>query len=242
MTPKEEYYEEYDEQDENWEEEQDYEEEYEDEGQSYNQYIYQSPNLSFSEWYSIKFGQLNIIIQAFFWLTYGFVWIPLYFIISDKRRIMYEPHQNYRAQFGQNRANQVGRVKQLGAKPTFKSKPTAITNSIPPQPPPPPPPIQSQQNMVDRTTKSSSGLISLVDLNNANVDEISKLPGIGPIQARKILQVRESIGGFYSLEQFAKAMSLKPHIVEQLNELVIFGPSSPQSESGSAKKRGRVVD
>jgi hypothetical protein len=38
---------------------------------------------TFSTWYTDKFGQLNIGVQAVLWLFYGFIWIPIYYIMSE---------------------------------------------------------------------------------------------------------------------------------------------------------------
>ena len=78
-----------------------------------------------------------------------------------------------------------------------------------------------------------------VDLNNAPEEVIADLPGVGPILAKKAIGIRQSTGGFASLEGFAEALGLKPHIVERLRDLVVVVPV-PQQEPSAL--RGRVVD
>jgi len=38
----------------------------------------------FSSWYANKFGQLNIVAQVIMWIFYGFIWIPILYLKSQK--------------------------------------------------------------------------------------------------------------------------------------------------------------
>ena len=78
-----------------------------------------------------------------------------------------------------------------------------------------------------------------VDVNSAPVEALADLPGIGAILARKAFDIREQTGGFVSLESFAEALGLKPHIIERIRTIVVVGPVS---EAPAEVLKGRMVD
>ena len=45
---------------------------------------------------------------------------------------------------------------------------------------------------------------SKVNINTATAEELTKLPGVGPATAKKIIEYRTQAGGFRSIEQFKK--------------------------------------
>nr|WP_255571779.1 helix-hairpin-helix domain-containing protein [Anoxybacillus sp. ST70] len=80
----------------------------------------------------------------------------------------------------------------------------------------------------------------LVDINKATEEEISSIPAIGGLLAKKIVMVREKEGGFRSLEHFSECLQLKPHVVEKIRPFIKF----PELESPSKQNKyeGRIVD
>ena len=51
-----------------------------------------------------------------------------------------------------------------------------------------------------------------VDLNTADTTELMKIPGIGPVRAKKIVDYRRSLGGFHSIAQVHEAYDLPEHL------------------------------
>ncbi len=51
-----------------------------------------------------------------------------------------------------------------------------------------------------------------VNLNTADTTELMKIPGIGPVRAKKIIDYRRSLGGFYSIKQVHEAYDLPEHL------------------------------
>lgn len=98
---------------------------------------------------------------------------------------------------------------------------------------PPAPPIRTYES--PSTTQDSS----TIDLNNASERELASLPGIGIIVAKRAVKLRESRGGFRSVEDFGEALNLKPHIVERINPLVSVSAIQQSQRSHSS---GRIVD
>jgi hypothetical protein len=76
-----------------------------------------------------------------------------------------------------------------------------------------------------------------VDLNAAPEAAIAALPGIGPILARRAVEVRDARGGFASVDDFADALDLKPHVLERIRPLAFTTPLTARP-----RPMGRRVD
>jgi DNA uptake protein ComE-like DNA-binding protein len=66
----------------------------------------------------------------------------------------------------------------------------------------------------------------LVDINNASVTALLKLPGIDGDLATEICECREKVGGFSSLEDFGATLDVDGGVVESLRDRVVFLPRS----------------
>lgn len=64
----------------------------------------------------------------------------------------------------------------------------------------------------------------LVDVNNAPVRVIAQLPGMTHALAQQVVRVRETVGGFVSVEDLSAAASLPPNLTPELAEYTIFLP------------------
>ena len=62
-----------------------------------------------------------------------------------------------------------------------------------------------------------------LDLNRASVDEIARLPGVGPSLARRIVDERERRGRFESLEGLRGILGMGPKKLSALRESVTVG-------------------
>jgi competence ComEA-like helix-hairpin-helix protein len=62
-----------------------------------------------------------------------------------------------------------------------------------------------------------------LDLNRATVDELARLPGVGPSLARRILDERERRGRFDSPEALRQVMGVGPKKLAALRDLVTVG-------------------
>lgn len=51
-----------------------------------------------------------------------------------------------------------------------------------------------------------------VDLNTADTTELMRIPGIGPVRAKHIVEYRQSLGGFHSIAQVHEAYDLPEHL------------------------------
>jgi len=77
-----------------------------------------------------------------------------------------------------------------------------------------------------------------VDINHALDSEIAKLPRINLILAKKIIGIRERLGGFVSFDQFVQEVNLSESIVEAIQDQVIFTEIKHENQSS----KGRIID
>ncbi|MNP50961.1 Helix-hairpin-helix motif protein [compost metagenome] len=111
---------------------------------------------------------------------------------------------------------------------------------IPPVPPVPPRaptnPSDAGPARPDSAPKQADPNSKVVDVNTATLEELVEVLGIETIGAKRIIQQRDVVGGFKSVEQIGELLGLKPHHVEKLRQLATFTPLTSQA------KGGRVID
>lgn len=90
---------------------------------------------------------------------------------------------------------------------------------------PPTPPLQKEKTKV-------------VDINKASEKEISELYGIGPIIAKKVINLREEKNGFSSFNDFKDSVNLANHIAKNLKNKLEFS-ELPDKE---IQVSGRLID
>ncbi len=56
----------------------------------------------------------------------------------------------------------------------------------------------------------------VVEINSATADQLMKLPGLGPVLSKRIVDFREVLGGFWSVEQVKEVYGITPGLYEQL--------------------------
>ncbi len=84
--------------------------------------------------------------------------------------------------------------------------------------------------------------ITKVNINNANIEKLIKLPGIGPIKAKAIIHYREKIGEFKSLKELIRVKGIGEKTFEKIlpylemvgdsTEIIILNPDSLKEVSG----------
>jgi competence ComEA-like helix-hairpin-helix protein len=77
-----------------------------------------------------------------------------------------------------------------------------------------------------------------LDLNRANAEDLDRLPGIGPVLARRILDQRARAGPFRSVDELRAVRGVGPRLLERLRPRVTV---SRAAASGSARGAGPDV-
>lgn len=62
--------------------------------------------------------------------------------------------------------------------------------------------------------------IKKVNINNCSEIELTELPGISIVTAKKIIKKREEINGFKTIEEFFSFIKLKPHMENQIKDRI----------------------
>jgi competence protein ComEA len=72
---------------------------------------------------------------------------------------------------------------------------------------------------------AASGVISgPLDLNRASVEELTRLPGIGPVLANRIVEWREGNGRFRTVAELERVPGIGPRMMERLTPLLQVVP------------------
>lgn len=67
---------------------------------------------------------------------------------------------------------------------------------------------------------------SRIDINKAGPVELDRLPGIGAVKARAMIDLREKLGGFRSIEQLEEVKGIGKTTIEKLRPLVKISPTT----------------
>ena len=75
-----------------------------------------------------------------------------------------------------------------------------------------------------------------INLNTATSEELQQVPGIGPVTAEKILQMRKSYGAFKSVDDLRAVRGIGPKRLEKMRKYLTVGKAASQSKPASASK------
>lgn len=81
------------------------------------------------------------------------------------------------------------------------------------------PGLEAVTGDASQVTNSSTAMINV---NTAGVDELDKLPGVGPSLARRIVEYRQKNGQFSSIDELDNVEGIGPSKMESLKDLVTF--------------------
>jgi competence ComEA-like helix-hairpin-helix protein len=73
-----------------------------------------------------------------------------------------------------------------------------------------------------------------IDLNAANAKELQQLPGVGPVTAQRIIEMREKSGRFRRVEDLLAVRGISRKKLDALKPFVTVSP--PPTPSAPAKK------
>jgi DNA uptake protein ComE-like DNA-binding protein len=87
-------------------------------------------------------------------------------------------------------------------------------------------PVLAKEVGIGRPDKRGAADAGVVDVNNASVTALLRLPGVDGDLATQIIESREKLGGFSSLEDFGTTLDVDGRVVEGLRDQVVFLPRS----------------
>jgi DNA uptake protein ComE-like DNA-binding protein len=87
-------------------------------------------------------------------------------------------------------------------------------------------PALAQEIGIGRPDRAGADAAGLVDVNNANVTALLTLPGVDGDLATEIVETREKVGGFSSLEDCGAQLDIGGGAIEALRGKVVFLPRS----------------
>jgi comEA protein len=75
-----------------------------------------------------------------------------------------------------------------------------------------------------------------INLNTATSEELQQVPGIGPVTAEKILQMRKSYGAFKSVDDLSAIRGIGPKRLEKMRKYLTVGKATSTTKPASAPK------
>ena len=75
-----------------------------------------------------------------------------------------------------------------------------------------------------------------VNLNTASSEELQQVPGIGPVTAEKILQMRKSYGAFKSVDDLSAIRGIGPKRLEKMRKYLTVGKATSATKPANAPK------
>lgn len=99
-----------------------------------------------------------------------------------------------------------------------------------------------KREVIDLTsqTKSAAQTERLTDVNNCSEAELTALPGINVVFAKKVINFRENERPFKSVEDFITVMNIKPHFAKQIRKIICVNKVNMKKVKKA--KSERIID
>lgn len=68
--------------------------------------------------------------------------------------------------------------------------------------------------------------LPVIDINHADTTQWERLPGIGPVLARRIVTFRERLGGFHAIAQVGETFGLADSVFNKIQGMLVLGEVS----------------
>jgi comEA protein len=75
-----------------------------------------------------------------------------------------------------------------------------------------------------------------INLNTASSEELQQVPGIGPVTAEKILQMRKSYGAFKSVDDLSAIRGIGPKRLEKMRKYLTVGKATSATKPAGVPK------
>ena len=101
-------------------------------------------------------------------------------------------------------------------------------------------PKQPEKQNEYRPVKKKPDII--LNINSADVKEITKLPGINVVQAKKAIRYREENGGFKTKVEFYTLLKLKEYFIKEIEDMIEIGETDNKNKFIENEDKDRTVD
>jgi competence ComEA-like helix-hairpin-helix protein len=81
-----------------------------------------------------------------------------------------------------------------------------------------------------------------VNINTATSEELQQVPGIGPVTAEKILQMRKSYGSFKSVDDLLAIKGIGKKRLEKMRKYLTVGKPAPASKAPPPRAQSKEPD
>ena len=80
-----------------------------------------------------------------------------------------------------------------------------------------------------------------ININTGDVDELTSLPGIGPVKAEAIIKYREENGLFKNIDDLDKVYGIGEKTIARIKEDITVGEAAPAEAATTVNKKGKEL-
>ena len=84
----------------------------------------------------------------------------------------------------------------------------------------------AKNGIVQNPSERNTNYLQTIDINDADTSLFIQLPGIGSKLARRIINFRDKLGGFYSVDQVGETFGLADSVFQKLKSRLICGETA----------------
>ncbi|MCD6578772.1 ComEA family DNA-binding protein [bacterium] len=119
-------------------------------------------------------------------------------------------------------------TKTTTTKPAYTYEPLKKTNTTTSEP------AKTTEPKVQTNTVSNEDNSNKIDINNAGAEELQKLPRIGPVKSKSIIDYRNSHNGFQNVDDLVNVSGIGPKTMASLKPLIYCGSYDGEKSGQSA--------